>query len=207
MRLFVLVSAPALILAAASCATVVETAPGAGGTTSSGVTTSGGQGGVGGCLSDTACDDADPCTADACYAGICEHTPVPVGTACGAAGAAGQCNAQGICEAGDCGFSVCPEPADPCSVAGCDPNTAACIVEPLPDGTLVPGPKQIAGDCRVQVCQGGISMTMIDDVDVPADPTPCTESACSNGVAVTYPRPAGTPCPAGICDGVGACVP
>src|SRR5262249_40500533 len=67
------------------------------------------------------CDDANPCTADACnpMAG-CQHTPAANGTACGAGNA---CTLGDTCQAGVCagGAAVNCDDGDACTTDTCDP--------------------------------------------------------------------------------------
>jgi hypothetical protein len=76
----------------------------------------------------------------------------------------------------------------------------------LPDGTPVPGAPQVAGDCRIDLCLGGLSTTVNDDTDAPTPTVPCLQTLCKDGEPVLYSQPAGAPCPAGVCDGTGKCV-
>jgi RHS repeat-associated protein len=92
------------------------------------------------------CDDGNPCTSDACVAGVCTHTPVPNGAACSDGNA---CTQTDSCQAGACSGSspvVCT-PLDICHLAGtCDPSTGVCS-NPLKPGCtpgLPPDPSAIA---------------------------------------------------------------
>lgn len=112
------------------------------------------------------CDDADPCTHDLFIERLgCTHTPI--------AGCA-PCTSQSDCidpddnlctgtyycdpNAGVCTFnpatvvSCDPSTGNPCTRGTCDPATGACVVEPLPNGSLCDD-----GDaCTIQdACQAG----------------------------------------------------
>ena len=52
---------------------------------------------VGGCAADSACDDGDPCTTDACDVGTCQHEPSTDGVPC----------PGGFCDGGECQPSPC----------------------------------------------------------------------------------------------------
>jgi hypothetical protein len=66
---------------------------------------------------------------------------------------------------------------------------------------------QVAGDCRVQQCDGQGSTTSIpDDTDLPDDGNPCTIDICTNGAISHTAVSAGVSCGGGrVCDGQGSC--
>jgi hypothetical protein len=128
-----------------------------------------------------ACDDANPCTEDACGAEGCASTPVPDRTACAPyADALGVC-LGGVCTpveclaAGDCDDANACNGAESCSADGgclagtaptcgggsacqnplCDPRVG-CVLVPAPDGTSCnDGDKSTLGDrCLAGSCVG-----------------------------------------------------
>ncbi|TKD09257.1 kelch repeat-containing protein [Polyangium fumosum] len=77
-----------------------------------------------GCTSDTACDDQNPCTADACTNGACVTTPLAIGTTCGTPAPCVEsltCDAAGACAP----KPVTTDDGDPCTTDACDPQTGA----------------------------------------------------------------------------------
>jgi len=93
------------------------------------------------------CDDANPCTDDACnpYSG-CTHSPVAEGTDC----SGGPCGPSS-CRLGHCvptDTSICDD-GDPCTMDSCTPETG-CINETLPDGHECGGCRMcISGQCII----------------------------------------------------------
>ena len=140
-------------------------------------------------------DDGNPCTLDACSAGVPGHTPLPAGTGCGPSL---ECDGVGGCVGclvdADCGTNTA------CATYLC--QAGACVTDDTPYGTGDPG-GQVQGDCQRIVCNGlGGTTSAPDDTDVPDDGNPCTLDACSGGVASHTPLPAGTSCGAGlVCSG------
>ncbi len=47
------------------------------------------------CSSDSACNDGNPCTTDACYDGVCGYAVADEGAACGQGAT---CDAEGCCD-------------------------------------------------------------------------------------------------------------
>jgi hypothetical protein len=180
------------------------------------------------CSLSTECDDENPCTADACTAGRCAHLDddgaapddgdactadtcvnggekhaVQPGLACGEGGLL-TCNAQGQCAgcttAEQCGAS------SECETWACD--ATICVANQPAMGFEIPA--QIAGDCKVRMCDGiGNAVEINDDVDVPADDgVICTDDVCNAGVAGHPQSAVGTSCTDAItfCNASGACV-
>ena len=90
-----------------------------------------------------ACDDGNECTTNSCSLGSCEY-PTNVGAACTVDGAAGECDASGICQPDDV---ICAAHGigDPCP-AGCVPNS------PCP-GCCGPGANGYCyWDCEYSCC-------------------------------------------------------
>ncbi len=137
-----------------------------------------------------ACDDGDPCTAaDACAAsGQCRGDPL--GGLCRCAGDddcapldnGNACDGTLVCAARQCvlwpGSVVRCDPSDDtaCRRATCDPQTGACAVQDVPDGT----PCDDGSPCTGAPC---------------SDAGDCPEAdRCVAGVCRGDPRPAACPC-------------
>src|SRR4051794_33246325 len=52
------------------------------------------------CVGDSQCNDANPCTVDACRLGRCQHDPAPAGTVCRPS--AGPCDVAETCSSAAC---------------------------------------------------------------------------------------------------------
>ena len=87
--------------------------------------------------------------------------------------------------------------ADPCAIGTCGAQ-GVCAVSPAPDG---PAPKQVAGDCKTAICQGGTTLLEVDPDDTD-DHQPCTLDACpQSGGASHEPLDDGSPCELGAAEG------
>lgn len=129
--------------------------------------------------------DANECDIEVCGLNGVEHSNVPDGTTCGG--------------------------STQCQPRSCMAGT--CVTGPLPGNELVVG-NMIAGDCKVEACDGAGSVAEInDDTDAPADPNPtdCKIVKCKNGAVATESAPAGTACTIqqsglpGTCSVTGVC--
>jgi cysteine-rich repeat protein len=100
----------------------------------------------------------------------------------------------------------CPGMDTQCLLRSC--VAGLCGFTPVPSGT--PIPTQIPGDCATAVCDGNGGEALVpDDTDVLDDSNACTADACSLGMPVNTPVPAGTACAQGggkVCDGQISCV-
>ena len=143
------------------------------------------------CLSDADCNDGYSCTIETCGTdGTCRRTLDN-----------SRCTNDNPC-------LINPRCLEPRSEVLETERLTGCVRDPLDDGTPLPGPLQIPGDCNVIVCDGfGRQRTEPDNNDLPDDDNPCTENVCTNGVPSNPPRPAGAGCPGGVCNGQGTCVP
>lgn len=149
--------------------------------------------------------DGNDCTTDACASGIPSNVPLPGGTSC-------ETNGGKICDSEGGGQCVeCNSPADCTHLPeddACKHRTCIghkCGIEPMPDGTLVPG--QPAGDCQKLFCQAGEITQEADDTDVPVDNNACTKDLCTAGVPSNPPEPPNTSCgDTLVCNGAGQCV-
>ncbi|MFO0757983.1 MAG: proprotein convertase P-domain-containing protein [Byssovorax sp.] len=154
-------------------------------------------------------DDGNPCTLDSCdNGGNPTHEPVPAGELCGVLHGAvqPQCDGKGRCE--NCNTTSDCEGRE-CYVVACIDRV--CENSYAPSGT--PATVQKAGDCKRATCgsQGEVA-SEDDDTDVPDDGNPCTDDACTMGVAIHPDRSAGADCGTSsdgdpmTCDGSGHCV-
>ena len=98
----------------------------------------------------------------------------------------------------------CPPAPNECVIVTC--NGGFCGTSNVAAGTATVG--QVIGDCKATQCDGsGAIKTVNDDIDVPDDGNPCTDQACSGGVASSAPSAAGKACGLNlVCDGSGTCV-
>jgi hypothetical protein len=147
-------------------------------------------------------DDSNPCTIDACAAGVPTHMPTMAGATCGT----GQvCNAAGNCVGCVTGAS-CPGQDDECKARTCTANV--CGFAFTAAGTAVAA--QTSADCKKNQCDGaGAIVGVADDADVPVDNLPCTNDVCTAGVPSNPPLAAGAACAQGTgttCNGSGQCV-
>ena len=132
--------------------------------------------GAGTCAAGTApdCDDADPCTTDACSAASgCTHVFASAGTSCSdgdACNGAELCGATGACAAGsapDC------DDSNPCTTDVCNP-ASGCANTPVAAGTACVDSDACNGRelCSAAgVCQSGTAL----DCD---DGNSCTADSC-----------------------------
>jgi hypothetical protein len=149
--------------------------------------------------------DFNDCTVDRCDAdGMPVHTAAPYNTDCTVTGKAGLCDNLGACKAIDCNC----DDMNPCTTDGCPYAQWLCEYSPL-DGVLVPGFKQVAGDCGVHMCVSGSEAAVADDTDVPNSSNDCVVPTCMAGAPSLPAANMGTACNTSggkVCDGNGACV-
>jgi hypothetical protein len=144
--------------------------------------------------------DGNVCTDDVCTAGVPSNPPLADTVSCGGHNS---CDGQGHC-LGCTVAADCPGSDSVCQSRTCDMNRV-CGVDNAGDGT--PAGAQTTGDCRQMVCDGrGATRTAVDDTDVHDDGNPCTANVCNAGMASNPPLAAGSPCPMGVCDGLGHCI-
>ena len=155
---------------------------------------------------DVVCDDENPCTLDSCNPlnGDCERSPVKDGSDCDADGLPGICT-DGFCEAADLCANVACDDGNPCTDEACSPQTGACQVVSVADGSFcdyegLPG-----------ICTGGVCADANLCENVPCeDGNPCTEDSCNplNGKCINAPVADGALCDydglPGLCTG-GVC--
>jgi len=100
----------------------------------------------------------------------------------------------------------CPQPTNPCQVWTCWQQV--CTGVAAAKDTLIAKESQVAGDCKVLVCDGqGQTVGIPDKTDEPpADDNPCADEVCEDGAPAYPPVPVGMACgKAGVCNGKGKC--
>jgi hypothetical protein len=146
-------------------------------------------------------NDSNPCTTDACSAGLPTHAPVMAGMVCGASQA---CDGAGNCN-GCLTAATCPGQDDECKARTC--TAGACGFSFTAAGT--PTAAQTAADCKKNQCDGaGAIVPVADNLDVPVDSNQCTNDLCTAGVPSNPPLASGTACSQNggtSCDGAGTC--
>ncbi len=151
----------------------------------------------GACLPGYACDPAT---------GICVPEGTLVSEGGGGTAGAGGVHQGGEPQGGGCSsVGDCPAPQAACEQAIC--LAGACGVIAADQGSPLPPAQQVAGDCRLKVCDAAMNVVeQIDDGDVPDDGNDCTTEACNGGVPQVDDRELGVPCGMnGVCDGAGQC--
>ncbi|HVR62286.1 MAG TPA: hypothetical protein VMU50_10330, partial [Polyangia bacterium] len=144
-------------------------------------------------------EDGNPCTQDACAAGVASHPNAPVGQPCGGTNT---CNASGQCVG--CNVATdCPGMDNACQTRTCVGNV--CGFNRVAAGTAIA--MQTPGDCKVVQCDGqGNTTTANDNNDKPVDNNLCTDDVCTQGTPSNPPTQMGTTCGNGrTCDGSGRC--
>jgi hypothetical protein len=103
------------------------------------------------------CDDGNPCTTDASVSGVCQHTNVANGTACGSSTST-DCDNPDTCSSGTC-------------VPNYDPSGTLCTDDGNP--------------CTNDVCNGSGSCQHVNNSNPCTDDgDPCTTDSCSAGVCL-----------------------
>jgi hypothetical protein len=148
-------------------------------------------------------NDGNFCTTDGCDMGQVTSTKLPAGTSCGVSLVCDG-NAQCVgCVAG----SDCPGSDTDCATRTC--TAGSCGLMFAAAGAAVA--QQLAGDCKLDVCDGqGGTTPQADDNDLPDDALDCTQDLCANGMVQHPPAALGSACNDGggsLCDGAGLCVP
>lgn len=129
----------------------------------------------------TCTDDANPCTADYCLAGRCEHPSAPKnGTPCDD----GQyCSVGETCVNGSCGNGL-PRSCGPeleCGLWTCDETTDQCVLMVDPDGTPCADEGEVCTDdyCVAGTCthvEDPACRTAVLDIEPGCCPNPVYES-------------------------------
>ncbi len=163
-----------------------------------------------GCASDEQCNDKNPCTKDACEAGACKFSNLPMSVTCTDGDA---CTEGDACMGGKCmtGNAKACDDANACtddscvSALGCVAifNAAACD-----DGNACTGNDK----CQSGTCTGALTCTCKLDTDCD-DKNACTDDACVAGKCASKASGAGKACEDGngctVGDGCGGgvCLP
>jgi hypothetical protein len=160
---------------------------------------------AGSCVSDPlACDDGNPCTADACVpASGCGFTPVPNGQSCSDLDF---CDGLETCQAGSCVVSAPPDCNDgnPCTADGCSTSTG-CTHAAVASCCFTDGDCVDADACTVnERCVGGACQSDTRNCN---DGNACTVDGCDPASGCTNTAVIdGTGCTDGsACDGSEAC--
>jgi hypothetical protein len=177
------------------------------------------------CQAGDLCDDDNPCTADSCVEGQCEHTPTSgtpddgnpctadscadgaeVHTNLGPEVACGEpplhCDGAGHCVgcavAGDCPAAI------ECQSVACEAQV--CVYSNDSQGSGVDTTP--TNDCKKTQCDGlGAVETVTDAADVPGDDgRECTVETCVGDQPTHAPKDVGTACQTGVCNAAGECV-
>ena len=176
-----------------------------------------------------ACDDGDACTDDGCDPGSgCWHA-----TNTAACDDGDACTLADQCQGGQCvagQAKVCAD-GEPCTADGCDPQTGACLFEPLAgpcddgdactlndacqDGSCLAGEVKACFDglpCTTDGCDHQTGACMFEPFDGPCDDSDaCTDmDHCVDGACQGVPLPLGAcddgnPCTDDACDPVTGC--
>ncbi|RME26918.1 MAG: VCBS repeat-containing protein [Deltaproteobacteria bacterium] len=100
------------------------------------------------CTGPADCNDNNPCTADACTAGLCENTPLSDGTPCDDGLF---CTENDACSGGQCGGSAksCDD-SNACTLDLCDEQSDQCVNQQVP----LPHVAEVCWDGADQDCDG-----------------------------------------------------
>ncbi|MFO0567164.1 MAG: hypothetical protein U0263_15955 [Polyangiaceae bacterium] len=147
------------------------------------------------------CDDANPCTADACDAVLgCTHTPVGNGSGCSDGNV---CNGTETCQSGVCtaGSPLACDDSNPCTSDSCD-SVLGCQHAAVGNGTSCTDGNACNGleTCQAGTCSAGAAPNCDDS-------NPCTADACDSALGCTHtPVGNGTGCTDGnVCNGAETC--
>ncbi len=160
------------------------------------------------------CDDANPCTTDACDAAAgctvtdADSTPCDDGNAC---------TLGDTCKSGGCigGKPLSCDDGNPCTTDACDPDgktsgNQGCVNTaldgtPCDDGSACTGAKDAAGDDADHCVKGACTPGAPKSCD---DANPCTTDACEPAAGCTITNDDGAKCVPGTgnkCDTGGLC--
>ncbi|MBI5610632.1 MAG: hypothetical protein HY902_17280, partial [Deltaproteobacteria bacterium] len=145
-----------------------------------------------------ACDDGNPCTADACEnASTCVHLPGDASCSDGDA-----CTGADHCQAGLCaGSPLACDDGNPCTAGQCAPASGLCSQTPVLGVACSDGDPCTVGD----LCSGGACLPGLPlDCD---DGQKCTADSCSTKGCGHAALPNGAPCDDGdVCTAGDACL-
>lgn len=182
------------------------------------------------CFGAADCDDANPCTVDACSAteGRCAHTPTPDGLACedndpctlgnacvsGACGTPAACGDANPCTADSCApatggcvhVPVACNDFDPCTTDSCNVDTGRCFFSSIAGAACDDGSLCTAGDTCMMVAGSGVKCQGYDACD---DGNLCTADLCDPATGACTNQAIqcedGNPCTVDFCDEGGSC--
>lgn len=147
--------------------------------------------------------DGNPCTDDLCNNGTPSNPPRMINASCMGSMF---CDGNGSCV--ECNLaSQCPVTGDGlCESDQC--VTKMCTLVFDPPGTPAPSSEQTAGDCQTEVCNGtgNLGAPVANPGDPFNDGIDCTADTCNGTMPENDPKPAGTMCVGGVCDGMTSCV-
>ncbi len=137
------------------------------------------------CIPDavTSCDDANPCTDDACSADGCTSLPTAATKACDDGDA---CTSGDACKGGSCvGAAKACDDANPCTDDTCAAGTGACGHTPVKSADGKPVPCDDGDACTgPDACAGALCLagpaTSCDDAN------PCTNDGCGATTGCTH---------------------
>ena len=133
-------------------------------------------------------DDGNPCTIDACEAGVGSHEPVE-DEQCTVGGSEGTCQ-QGMCVV-PCEETDTCDDAKPCTLDSCDLAAGGICAHQPNHGALVED--GIDDDCLQLVCNQDMAVPVAQDGEIPDDQNPCTIDSCVDG-APSYQPNTGASC-------------
>jgi len=160
------------------------------------------------------CEADEHCPAATCYEancanGSCTYTPQPFGLAADDPQTPNDCKAV-YCDGSGNAITLADSTDPPlddgehCTLEGCSNTTPVHI--PLANNTVLPPEQQVANDCNVKVCSGGVAIDAPDDQDRPLS-TDCQDGTCSAGQAGMTPKVGGIACGENqVCDDAGSCI-
>jgi len=157
------------------------------------------------------CDDANPCTLDACdpATGVCSHDKGALdGLACN--GGSGLCSTGDSCKSGVCvpGKVVSCDDANPCTDDACDPKTGCTHINNTVPCDADSNACTVGDACESGVCKAGTAKTCDDSNACTLDACDPTTGACSHDKAAmegvscnagSNSCTSGDACKAGVC--------
>ncbi len=147
--------------------------------------------------------DGNPCTDDLCTNGTPSNPPRPINASCMGSM---YCDGNGACV--QCNLAAqCPVTGDGvCESDQCVNKMCALVFDP--PGTPAPPSQQTPDDCKTEVCNGtgNLGAPIANPGDPFDDGIECTADTCNGTTPQNNPKPPGTACSGGVCDGMVTCV-
>jgi len=153
-------------------------------------------------------DNTDCCSLNCCNRTCCGNGQ----TCCG--GQCVQCPSGQMLNTTTCqcvsGTSPPPPPPGGCQNVNDCPPRGVCETVTCTNGTCTYTPNDALcppapqGSCQRAACLNGMCTFVPDDSNLPTCGE-CSIAGCSGGMPFCAPKPVGTPCSNGVCDGVGNC--